>query len=1264
MSKVWEKLGKPMSELRVLRSKARERTILVREKRPEAIIIIPDDNSYEPLGRKIRNKIREISTVELPIKNDENFTEEDKKKNIIALGNISNNRVLIPLYHLRLVAADRSYPGKGGYAVRTVVNPWGNSKNVISLSGSDIDGVKEAVKVFLGELKVKQRDVFVEYLLKIRLGEDFKSRFKQLEFDPDEKFIEEQVKIGRQSIEEGMHRRITPNLSHAGFMYLLTGREEYAKLYLRLFKVMYESAVNDTGEGPWSPWGFDADFQSYSMITAWDSVEHSPIFTEIDKKYILNHLIDYLKNNIKHAKGHAPKNPEAPRHNHYTFAALGLLYGAKYFKRNFDLPDAEEWLKIADECFSIQTKLIKPDEDCNAYQWLTLYHTLLYSLVRPDPTFLENGNATKCLETCIKTMNNLGYQVPYGDVSHYNGTFSEVPFIKTVAWWTQDAVYKSIISLKETKRNPYDIRDIYPPCFEYETDLKEKKSSLERFCGVSVIPLEKKYYEERSAWPRLYEELGITKHEIIIPYEKTFDKISFRTNFKEESDYLLIDGISNGGHRHFDGNAIIQLTSCGRIWLADSDYMKSPTKFHNSVLVFKNGFSSLIPSYARLDHVSDMKNMGISVSSMLNYSGVNWRRSVLWVKEKYFIVADRLKALEDADYDFRCIWRSIGDVLFDERSQTMTIRQGSEIFHIKPANCLKAKLDLRLISEPFRWANWNEYQYGSEDVKVFEENIHATMKKGNIITYINLLHSESKSPDLKIERVSENAVRIKDGKNVAIVGFNGSDLNCNDIFETDALCYFIEDEKITFFGMKKARLEDLKITAEDLVDVELSVREGLTGVIVPTVRTKIEIRHGEKILWENNNLSSEINIEKKDNMGVQVALSIYRAMKKLLEDIEDPPDLEYQKESPTDILKPIQLKPIWLLKLKEKITCATLSVPNHATPEEILIVGSESGRVYAVEEGSIKWIFETSGRINCLDADDILGNGRDEIIIASDDHHVYLIDSVGKLVWKRELPFYMHEPTVEVVFSADFGLDRGKCVVAGGANSHFFAYNPNGEELWRYEVIHNSTTGMAVDLNGDGVDEVVAGTIWWPWHCLDKNGKRVWGARVRGRWGTGPILGPGANCVEAISNERGEKEVAFGSVDGNILFFDKNGVRRKNLYVGEEILCLSRMSLKRNHEIVLAGSGNGYIYAVGSSAKVIWKQFLGGKVTAIEKLNEAIILAGTDRGDVFLLETNGVIKSRIHMDSSIVTIISSNGGNSFLIVTQDGKLAEIDAHNL
>src|SRR5690606_20912006 len=137
---------------------------------------------------------------------------------------------------------------------------------------------------------------------------------------------------------------------------------------------------------------------------------------------------------------------------------------------------------------------------------------------------------------------------------------------------------------------------------------------------------------------------------------------SFRSGFDPNDEYLLLDGISALSHGHHDGNSILRLTWKERIWLFDLDYIKLGTKFHNGVTVTRNGQQFDPPMITQLDFAAEEPAFATTKSIARNYNGTDWERSIIWNKNRWFLVLDRIKAVKQGDYQLTGRWRTRGDV--------------------------------------------------------------------------------------------------------------------------------------------------------------------------------------------------------------------------------------------------------------------------------------------------------------------------------------------------------------------------------------------------------------------------------------------------------------------------------------------------------------------------------------------------------------------------------------------------------------------------
>src|SRR5690606_30457847 len=98
-------------------------------------------------------------------------------------------------------------------------------------------------------------------------------------------------------------------------------------------------------------------------------------------------------------------------------------------------------------------------------------------------------------------------------------------------------------------------------------------------------------------------------------------------------------------------------------------------------------------------------------------------------------------------------------------------------------------------------------------------------------------------------------------------------------------------------------------------------------------------------------------------------------------------------------------------------------------------------------------------QLNDVAAADLDGDGRDEILLARQDHFVTVLDSTGKEMWSSKLQFYRRPPFVNLVRAGDIDGDGKLEVIVGGENWRFYAFDASGKELWNYEAVHPSRSG-------------------------------------------------------------------------------------------------------------------------------------------------------------------------------------------------------------
>lgn len=1141
-------------------------TTLAEAGKAASVIVRPREARYVGLAEQVQARLREMSGAKVSIVTDEEVDGKPPKANLILLGNINTNRVVFRLYGYNYTPADDLYPGRGGYLVQTIHDPWGNGRNAVGLFGSDFDGVRRAVGRFLGGLK-GGATVSVGRIFDVRFGPEA-LRIPKLLDEPD---IAAEMAGAEEALRRGEHTGLWGRIGEKGLLYGLTGREVYAELYRRLVYRMYEHAMSKP-DNYGGIWGFDADFALHKVMPGWDLVEESPILYDADRLRITRILFEFITDCVPHVG-----DMDAPRvrHNHTTFAALALHYCGVYFHKYYNAAEADGWLALADKCFKFQAKAFKPSEDCSGYQWLTHYHLVKYSLSTGDLTYFENGNARRDADYAILTTDNLGYALPYGDNASPFGWWSELPFLRAVACVTGDGRCQWMLDKKTA---------VEPRWAAYEYHRRLDPAEPKDLSGVQVFPVDPLYYASNDG-------------ENYLPLKKTFDKVVFRDAYDPEAQYLFLDGLSNGGHKHYDGNSISRITENRRIWLADCDYIKSLPKFHNGVLIFRDGQSAPIPPFAELERAADFDRSGFSETTLRAYSGVDWHRNILWNRGRYFLVVDEMEAVEPGDYVFRCIWQTLGEV--KAREGGLAVEQDGERFFIKGLPGPR----LKLTDDPVTGRNWAVYPHAEPVVRILQQIAEVRLGKGEVYRYFNLLYcSDREQPqNLRMEWLTDGAVRVAGGEEVAFAGVGQADVVqkvpsgpavAAAQFHVTPSGFALVDGtalswgKVAFKSSLPASVEyDLArgegiLIAPKAAVVSLS-SDGRKGVTVDGER--VQVRSSGGVLT-----FSVPRGRHRIALTSDVMSSLARTAAKKAKPSVTPAALIRRRGG-----KAVGLKEVWAYRdggAFLSVCAADLDGDGRAE----VVAGGRGTSVCAVKDGGALWRFGTGGEVRSVWAADLEGDGRPEVIAGSADTHVYVLDAGGVERWRFAIPLYFRTPMLRTVFAGDIDGDGRAEVIAGAESWRYYAFTHDGRELWHHMTVHSSTHGCAADIDGDGRAEVIAGTEYYRWHCINGDGTSRWVYQTRS--------GPRTNAVAAgdVDGDR-LKEVAFAGADTNIHLVGADGKLLWQYNTGDEVTQVTMADVDGDGlEEVVASSMSFNVYVIKGDGKTrVWRTDIGDVVTCI-----------------------------------------------------------------
>ena len=618
------------------------KTVIAQGGKPQAIIVVPSPPGYAAVADIVQEAVEKLAGVTLPVKQPTQITEQDLKRfNLIVLGNVPDNELVRRLYRERRIA-DVWHPFDERHVVRSIHNPYGHGKNILFIGGENPVPVRAAAEKFVKMLKPGDP-------LTIGWVMSFETETRAAALT--EKQIQAQTEQAKKMLGFKNGRSLISKAAGAARNYYTTGQDGWAEVFKICMR--HHKAIGAPGMG--------THMNVYDTIAWWDLIEESPAFSDEDRLFIAKHFLYIMrsKEGANHSFFRKGTKTAGVRHNHQTLPGLAALFGGRYFKNGYALPEADEWIAAAKALFDAQKVSHKPQCDCNLYEWGTLYQTAWWSLAGGDYAFFKGGACRAAADRALLELDNLGNSALNGDC--WSATYCPTTLFRQAAEFYRDGRYEWAIRKHYASSTARDRRGVAGLVRGIEP--KEPTELL----GVVVAPMSPHFY-------RAHETTMPSEPEPNIPIEDAFDKISFRQTFDPEDPYLLLDGIGMGSHGHIDVNGVSHFTDNSRVWLMDMSYAEGPSmRDHNVVTVQRDGQTKTPPPLAARKGIADLQSIAFCETVLPKYCGTDWHRSIFWVKAKYFLFIDQIVAVEPGDYHLRCYWRTLGDPTLD--GNTFTARQ-------------------------------------------------------------------------------------------------------------------------------------------------------------------------------------------------------------------------------------------------------------------------------------------------------------------------------------------------------------------------------------------------------------------------------------------------------------------------------------------------------------------------------------------------------------------------------------------------------------
>ncbi len=1200
-------------------------TPIVAEGEAVATICHADEPAWRGAAEAVQAAIRDATGVEVPLARDTALSDEEAfGQSLILLGHLDNNRHVARLYHNFFVCLDTTYAGAEGYVIRSAHDPWGRGYNAILVGGSTAAGTANAAEAFAeivaGAAEGESLTLGRQMVLEIgETAEDFMTAEER----------DAAIESGRETLmSPGEGRNGVSRLIGHGTDYHRTGDPRRGEAYRAMMHALVEYFETDPYISSEPLSRYDRDFRdawTFRVALLWDLLEEDDLFSDEERVTFTNMVIRLmlecdLYQRYERRLEMWRENTDVP-HNHNTFPALGAWFAGQYALRHY--PDHEPlanrarmWLEVAEGVFRGLKHSSKPLEDAAGYLWLPLQHIMTYSLASGDTTWFDEGHGLEAAEVAMITMDNVGYQAAYGDHSSYIGSSGIAEALFKIAWYHRDP---KVLWMVEHAGGAHGS----PLGQTYHLDIEPLPP--EGHTGVRVADLPESAYTdgiEHSPYPT----------EPLVPLADCFNKLSFRAGLDESDACMLLDGFGRGTHMHWDANAIIRYADGGVPLLVDGEYILNAPKYHNAMVIIRDGRSEQTPAVTELVSAVDMDAVGFTRTRLPQYNGAAWTRSIIWRGNDYALVADEVEALEDGDYTLRCCWRPWGDATLNGGVCEVTHRPMK--LQVRNLDGAPSMIEEMKIS-------------GNMPVSRLSQQVSRTMSAGESYRFANVIESHplEQSREVTARRVGEGlfVVERPEGAEVIALGSKGlaaagiegearmvligedlliatgtSDLSPQGACELSELPEAAAEDRERVLakpaqpatrdgaglaapelarsweaGGFDAPLEALPV-AEITADAEHHGRYGPIGKLVDGQSSN----SGHSVMWPPGvtptvtlELAQETTIttvELRDWSSMNEDWQMAGRRLQISSDgfEEDVRDLGVAFEETGTQRWGGNVNTIWTAQVNQEAKQVRLVLE----PAE-----QEGARVYVAEVSVRGTRPGALPKVTAITSGEFAGGP--VVIAGSDSGQIRAFDGDGAVLWSIQTD---GRAPINALACADVDGDGRDEVIYGDNGARLGLLSAEGESLWevtppKYRGIDSDVMNITpADLDGDEVPEIVVGLRSWQYAAYDAAGELLWTNVIYAH--------PATVCVADDFDGDGLPEFVGGNQYYRLNLIDTDGsriYRRDRFGPDQSAVASADVDDDDLPEIIMGTDLGELICFDGTNGKRLWTKNVGDRVTRI-----------------------------------------------------------------
>ncbi len=500
------------------------------------------------------------------------------------------------------------------------------------------------------------------------------------------------------------------------------------------------------------------------------------------------------------------------------------------------------------------------------------------------------------------------------------------------------------------------------------------------------------------------------------------------------------------------------------------------------------------------------------------------------------------------------------------------------------------EVDREVLGPAVLWA-----PHADKALNIVEQSQVRKMEPGDRVCFQNLFYATTgeQAKSFELARISDRAALVRTKSGVALVGF-GDAVTLGGL-AVAADCFWIEPSRVILVGGRRLDLDGRRLAA-------------IHGHVIETEIADADSRR---------RLAKLLEAEWRRLSSPRVSRAAGAPWAKL----------------PT-------LRQAW--RADAPGSPLDLVVRNAAT-RPTFIVSDRVGRVSEIDaNGKTVASFATGAAAHTVDAADLDGDGQDEVLVGSDDEHIYALGGDLKLRWKYKVPFMRKEQPwmwwtlyaskVRRVAAADITGDGRPEVLAGVGNMRFHVLTADGKPLWHFRTDHGTpTTILAADIFGEGKRRPIVGmglsASNGNCRVLDDKGKLL-ATYYNGSW---------CSTLKAIAvcdlNRDGKNTLLCGNNRGNLRAYPATGpsqrVQREPTWIHNlagAVRSIAPLPGRDGEEgIAVVGGDSGTLCAFRESGERAWATPLSSAIVKAGALGTGVFAACKD-GKVFVLDRQGNIR--------------------------------------